>query len=56
MESVLLAKDKKVEEEIDKHRKTQSLLEEQKMELKKHSVLSLEMADYEVIFFCYLLV
>jgi len=48
LEEELHAVEKKLNEEIDHHKNTQELLEALRQECKKHSVLSLEMEDYEV--------
>jgi chromosome segregation ATPase len=48
LEDELKASEKRLTEEIDQHRNTQELLEVSRQECKKHSVLSLEMQDYEV--------
>lgn len=48
LEEELQAAEKKLNEEIDHHKNTQELLEALRQECKKHSVLSLEMEDYEV--------
>lgn len=47
----LSVKDRHVEEEREKHKAAILLLEEQKLDSKKHNVLELEMAAYEVIYF-----
>lgn len=48
LEDELKAGEKKLAEEIDHHKITQEQLEASRQECKKHSVLSLEMEDYEV--------
>jgi chromosome segregation ATPase len=48
LEDELKAGEKKLAEEIDHHKITQELLEASRQECKKHSVLSLEIEDYEV--------
>jgi septal ring factor EnvC (AmiA/AmiB activator) len=48
LEEELQAGEKRLTEEIDHHKNTQELLEALRQECKKHSVLSLEMEDYEV--------
>ena len=44
----LTVKDRHIEEEREKHNTAMLLLEEQKIDSKKHNVLELEMAAYEV--------
>lgn len=44
-------KEKKLEEEKEKHKTTMTLLEKQKMETKNLGVLKLEIAEYEVRLF-----
>lgn len=48
LEDELKAGERKLAEEIDHHKITRDLLEASRQECKKHSVLSLEMEDYEV--------
>lgn len=48
LEEELKASEKKLTEEVDHHKNTQEQLDVSRQECKKHSVLSLEMEDYEV--------
>lgn len=48
LKSQMSTKDRHIEEEREKHKAAILLLEEQKLDSKKHSVLELEMAAYEV--------
>jgi hypothetical protein len=48
LEGELKVGEKRLAEEIDLHKNTQELLDASRQECKKHSVLSLEMEDYEV--------
>jgi hypothetical protein len=48
LEDELKAGEKRLVEEIEQHKTTQEQLEASRQECKKHSVLSLEMQDYEV--------
>jgi chromosome segregation ATPase len=48
LEDELKAGEKRLIEEIEQHKNTQEQLEASRQECKKHSVLSLEMQDYEV--------